>query len=219
MIRVLVADDHPMVRSGFRMILESEPDLEVVAEAAHGGEVVDYLRRHQVDVVLMDIRMPQVDGLEAIRSLSAQGLAAKVLVLTTFDADEYVHEALRAGASGFLLKDVDPADLVHAVRTVARGGALLSPGVTRRFIERFTRGPAPGVLPPALNALTERELEVFTLVARGLSNAQCAVRLSISAATVKTHVTRIFAKLELRDRAQAVVLGYESGLVRPGDPV
>ena len=219
MIRVLVADDHPLVRSGFRMILESEPDLEVVAEAAHGGEVIDYLRSHSVDVVLMDIRMPQVDGLEAIRALAAQGIAGRVLVLTTFDADEYVHEALRAGASGFLLKDVDPADLVHAVRTVARGGALLAPGVTRRLVERFTRGPAPGALDPALRGLTERELEVFTLVARGLSNAQCAARLSISAATVKTHVTRIFAKLNLRDRAQVVVLGYESGLIRPGDPV
>jgi DNA-binding NarL/FixJ family response regulator len=217
MIRVLVADDHPLVRSGFRMILESEPDLEVAGEAAHGGEVVEYVRRHHVDVVLMDIRMPQMDGLETIRVLAELGLAAKVLVLTTFDADEYVHETLRAGASGFLLKDVDPADLVHAVRTVARGGTLLAPDVTRRFIERFTRGPAPGVLPPALSTLTERELEVFTLVARGLSNTQCAARLSISAATVKTHVTRIFAKLELRDRAQAVVLGYESGLVRPGE--
>jgi DNA-binding NarL/FixJ family response regulator len=167
----------------------------------------------------MDVRMPQVDGLEAIRSLSAQGLAGRVLVLTTFDADEYVHEALRAGASGFLLKDVDPNDLVHAVRTIARGGALLAPGVTRRLVERFTRGPAPGSLPPAVGTLTERELEVFTLVARGLSNAQCAAHLSISAATVKTHLTRIFAKLGLRDRAQAVVLGYESGLIRPGDPL
>ena len=218
MIRVLIADDHPLMRSGFRMILEAEPDIEVVAEAGHGGEAIEYLRRHEVEVVLMDVRMPQVDGREATRTLAAQGLAGRVLVLTTFDADEYVHEALRAGASGFLLKDVDPPDLVHAVRTVARGGALLAPAVTRRLVDRFTRGPAPGALPASLHGLTERELEVFTLIARGLSNEQCASRLSISAATVKTHVTRIFAKLGLRDRAQAVVLGYESGVVRPGEP-
>ncbi|WP_111718936.1 response regulator transcription factor [Homoserinimonas sp. OAct 916] len=216
MIRVLVADDHPLVRSGFRMILEAEEDIEVVFEAANGGEAVAGVRAHNPDVVLMDVRMPGHDGLAATRDLAQLGLADRVLVLTTFDVDDYVHQALTAGASGFLLKDVDPPELVRAVRVVARGDTLLSAAITRRLADRFADGPAPDARRTVFAVLTERELEIFSLIAGGLNNDETAERLFISVATVKTHITRIFAKLGLRDRPQAVILGYESGLVQPG---
>lgn len=210
-IRVLVADDQSMVRAGFRMLLSDEDDIEVVAEASNGLEAVDKASRFDPDVILMDIRMPELDGLEATRRILAADSSARVLILTTFDLDEYVYEALRAGASGFVLKD-DPAEqLLAAIRTVASGDALLSPAVTRRVIERFTRIPRP-TPPKALAELTERELEVFRLVARGLSNAEIGQELFIGENTVKTHVTHILAKLGLRDRVQAVVLAYQAGL-------
>jgi DNA-binding NarL/FixJ family response regulator len=216
-IRVLVADDQALVRAGFRAILEVQEDLEVVGEAADGGEAVDSARELRPDVVLMDVRMPRVDGIEATRRLLRDGQAPRVLMLTTFDLDEYVYEALKAGASGFLLKDAPRDQLVGAVRTVAAGDALLAPALVRRLIEDFVRRPAPGAGPPAeLDDLTERELEVLTLIARGFANAEIAARLFVSEATVRTHVTHILAKLGLRDRVQAVVLAYESGLVQPG---
>ena len=211
-IKVVIADDQELVRTGFRKILESEPDIEVVAEASDGSQAVDEALLRRPDVVLMDIRMPKLDGLEASRRLAGK---VRILVLTTFDLNEYVYEALRAGASGFLLKDAPADELVRAIRVVARGEALLSPSITRRLIEEFARRPAASDW-PALDALTAREREVLQLVARGLSNAEIANELFLGEATVKTHVGRILQKLDLRDRVQAVVLAYESGLVLPG---
>ena len=217
MIRVLIADDQALVRAGFRAILEGQDDLEVVGEAADGGEAVTIARELKPDVVLMDVRMPDVDGIEATRRLLEHGDAPRVLMLTTFDLDEYVYEAMKAGASGFLLKDAPRDQLVGAVRTVAAGDALLAPALVRRLIEDFVRRPAPGQrLPAELDELTERELEVLTLIARGLANAEIAAVLFVSEATVRTHVTHILSKLGLRDRIQAVVLAYETGLVQPG---
>jgi DNA-binding NarL/FixJ family response regulator len=216
-IRVLVVDDQILVRTGFRMILDAEPDLEVVGEAADGVEALEAFGRLDPDVVLMDVRMPHLDGIEATARLTADAPKARVLMLTTFDLDEHVYAALRAGASGFLLKDTPPDELAHAVRVVAGGDALLAPSVTRRLIEEFAqhRDPTP-TPPPGLDELTEREAEVLGLVAQGLANAEIAARLFVSEATVKTHVGRVLMKLHLRDRVQAVVLAYESGLVRPG---
>jgi DNA-binding NarL/FixJ family response regulator len=210
-IRVLVADDQSMVRAGFRMLLGGEPDIEVVAEASNGLEAVEKAVRYQPTVVLMDIRMPELDGLEATRRILAADPAARVLILTTFDLDEYVYEALRIGASGFVLKDEPPEQLLAAIRVVAGGEALLSPAVTKRVIHRFTRIPQ-ATPPKELAELTERELDVFGLIARGLSNAEIGAELFISDATVKTHITHILQKLNLRDRVQAVVLAYQSGL-------
>ena len=218
MIRVVVADDHALVRGGFQMILEAQPDIEVTGEAANGLEAVELARSLAPDVVLMDVRMPGLDGIEATRRVTAASVQGpRVLMLTTFDLDEYVYRAIRAGASGFLLKDVRPAELVHAVRVVSSGDTLLAPAITRRLLEEFVRRPLPGQRPAELGELTDRESEVLGLVARGLSNAEIAQRLFLGETTVKTHVTRILAKLHLRDRVQAVVLAYESGLVRPGD--
>src|SRR5215207_463158 len=210
-IRVLVADDQWMVRAGFRMLLANEPDIEVVAEASNGLEAVHHAARLQPNVVLMDIRMPELDGLEATRRILATDQAAKILILTTFDLDEYVYEALRVGASGFVLKDDPPEQLLAAIRIVAGGEALLSPAITTRVIEKFTRISHPEP-PKELDELTERELEVFHLIARGLSNAEIGQELYISDATVKTHITHILQKLNLRDRVQAVVLAHETGL-------
>jgi DNA-binding NarL/FixJ family response regulator len=211
-IRVLVADDQSMVRAGFRMLLAGEPDIDVVAEARNGVEAVQQAARFNPTVILMDIRMPELDGLEATRRILAADAAARVLILTTFDLDEYVFEALRAGASGFVLKDDPPEQLIAAVRTVAAGDALLSPAVTRRVIKQFTAIPRPAA-PKAIDELTAREREIFELIAGGLSNAEIAERLYISDTTVKTHITHIFQKLDIRDRVQAVVLAYQSGLV------
>jgi DNA-binding NarL/FixJ family response regulator len=211
-IRVLVADDQSMVRAGFRMLLADEEDIDVVAEAQNGLEAVDKAARFNPTVVLMDIRMPELDGLEATRRILAADPGARILILTTFDLDEYIYEALSAGASGFVLKDDPPEQLISAIRTVAAGEALLSPAVTKRVISQFTRTPRP-TAPPGLDELTERELEVFRLIAHGLSNAEIGETLFISDTTVKTHVTRVLQKLGLRDRVQAVVLAYQSGLV------
>jgi DNA-binding NarL/FixJ family response regulator len=213
--RVVVVDDQALVRGGFSMILSTEPDLEVVGEAGDGAEAVRVCAAEHPDVVLMDIRMPVLDGVEATRRVTAAG-GTRVLMLTTFDLDEYVYDAIRAGASGFLLKDVPPAELAHAVRTVAAGNTLLDPAITRRLVEEFVSRPAPGRADPRLSRLTDREREVLDLVGRGLSNAEVAERLVVSETTAKTHVSRILTKLDLRDRVQAVVLAYESGLVRPG---
>ena len=210
-IRVLVADDQSMVRAGFRMLLSGEPDIEVVAEASNGVEAVEKTARFRPGVVLMDIRMPELDGLEATRRILAVDSSARILVLTTFDLDEYVYDALCAGASGFVLKDDPPEQLLEAIRVVAAGDALLSPAVTARVIRRFTQIPQR-VAPPGLDELTERELEVLRLVARGLSNAEIGEALFISETTVKTHVTHLLQKLGLRDRVQAVVLAYRAGL-------
>ncbi|MEQ4205351.1 response regulator transcription factor [Actinopolymorpha sp. B17G11] len=220
-IRVLIVDDQAMVRAGFAALLAAQPDLEVVGDAGDGGSGVAMARRLRPDVVLMDIRMPELDGLEATRQLldPPRGVEhrPRVLMLTTFDVDDYVYEALRAGASGFLLKDAPPADLIGAVRVVAAGEALLAPTVTRRLIEEFARArPAVRTRSPRLATLTAREREVFTLIARGCSNTEIATHLVVAEQTVKTHVGRIFTKLDLRDRAQAVVFAYESGLVAPG---
>ena len=219
-VRVLIADDQALVRAGFKMILDAEDDLEVVAEAVDGLQAVELCRRLKPDVVLMDIRMPELDGIEATRRLLAQSgeRPVRVLMLTTFDLNEYVYEALRAGASGFLLKDVPPEQLVVGIRAVASGDALLAPSVTRRVVEEFVRRPPESARtpPPELEELTEREREVLMLLARGLSNAEIAASLVVSDSTVKTHVTRLLAKLGLRDRIHAVVLAYESGLVSPG---
>jgi DNA-binding NarL/FixJ family response regulator len=210
-IRVLVADDQSMVRAGFRMLLASEEDIEVVAEASNGLEAVDKTDRFSPTVVLMDIRMPELDGLEATRRILAADDPPRILILTTFDLDEYVYEALCAGASGFVLKDDPPEQLLTAIRIVAGGDALLSPAVTKRVIERFTQVPHP-TPPKAFEELTERELEVFRLIARGLSNAEIGQQLYISDTTVKTHITHILQKLGLRDRVQAIVLAYQTGL-------
>ena len=220
-VRVLIADDQALVRAGFRMIIEAQEDLEVVGEAADGEEAVREGLRLLPDVVLMDIRMPRADGIEATRRLLRDAPAdrrPRVLILTTFDLDEYVYEGLRAGASGFLLKDVRPEDLAQAVRVVAEGEALLAPSVTRRLIEEFVRAPGPLGPSEAVGSLTERELEVMRLVARGRSNTEIASDLFVSLATVKTHVGRVFAKLGARDRAQVVVFAYEHGVVTPGAP-
>ena len=218
MIRVLLADDQALVRAGFRMILDAEEDIGVVGEASDGNEAVEQARRLDPDVVLMDIRMPELDGIEATRRLVEAGgvTPARVLMLTTFDLNEYVYEALRAGASGFLLKDVPPEELAAGIRVVARGDALLAPAITRRLIHEFARA-APAAGPPdGFSELTAREVEVFKLVARGLSNAEIAAELIVSETTVKTHVARLLMKLGLRDRVQAVVLAYESGIAVPG---
>jgi DNA-binding NarL/FixJ family response regulator len=211
MIRVLVADDQSLVRAGFRMLLRGEQDIEVVAEASNGLEAVEKAARYEPNVILMDIRMPELDGLEATRRILAADEAARVLVLTTFDLDEYVYEALRAGASGFVLKDDPPEQLLEAIRIVARGEALLSPAVTKRVIEKFARIPSSQP-PHQVGELTDRELDVFRLIARGLSNAEIGQELHISETTVKTHITHLLQKLDLRDRVQAVVLAYEAGL-------
>ena len=215
---MLLVDDQALVRTGFRMILEQQPDIDVVGEAGDGLEAVDEATRTRPDVVLMDVRMPRLDGIEATRRITTdEAQTARVLILTTFDLDEYVFRGLRAGAGGFLLKDVTPEDLVNAVRVVAEGESLLSPTVTRRLIEEFVKTPDPRAgAAPELDGLTEREREVLTLIGRGRSNQEIARELFLSMATVKTHVNRLFAKLGLRDRAQAVVVAYESGLVRPG---
>ena len=210
-IRVLVADDQSMVRAGFRMLLADEPDIEVVAEASNGLEAVTEATRCRPHVVLMDIRMPELDGLEATRRILAADDAARILILTTFDLDEYIYEALSAGASGFVLKDDPPEQLIAAVRTVAAGDALLSPTVTKRVIEQFTRSPRPAP-PKGVDELTAREREILRLIVAGLSNAEIGSELYISDTTVKTHVTHILQKLDLRDRVQAVVLAYETGL-------
>ena len=213
--RVLLADDQELVRAGFRMILETQGDIEVVGDAGDGVQAVAATRRLQPDVVLMDIRMPNLDGLQATKQIVAAGSASRVLILTTFDLDEYVYQALAAGASGFLLKNAPPEQLISAVRVVAAGDGLLAPSITRRVIERFTRLPPPGGT-DAVAGLTAREREVLKLIARGLSNAEIAAELVVSDATVKSHVAHLLSKLQLRDRVQAVVLAYESGLVRPG---
>jgi DNA-binding NarL/FixJ family response regulator len=215
-VRVVLADDQALVLGGFRMILEAEPDIEVVGEAADGGEAARLVERLRPDVALMDVRMPDVDGIEATRRIVASGSATRVVVVTTFDVDEYVFAALRAGASGFLLKDVRPAELSDAIRVVARGDALLAPGVTRRLLDRFAGVlPDGDARPSGLDELTEREVEVLRFVALALSNAEIATRLILTEATVKTHVSSVLRKLGLRDRVQAVVYAYDVGLVRP----
>ena len=220
MIRVLLADDQALIRAGFRVLVEAADDLQVVGEATDGQQAVDLARRERADVVLMDIRMPGVDGLEATRRISAdEDLAGvKVIILTTFESDEYVYQALRAGASGFLVKDTEPAELIQAIRVVARGDALLSPSVTRRLITDIASRPErlPAGDHKSLAGLTDREREVLALVAEGLSNDEIAARLFLSPLTSKTHVSRIMTKLNARDRAQLVVIAYESGLVTPG---
>ncbi|MDG9712250.1 response regulator transcription factor [Streptomyces sp. DH10] len=216
-IRVVVADDQELVRSGFAMILDVQPDIEVVAEAGDGAEAVEAVRRHAPDVALLDVRMPRMDGIEACRAITAAS-DCRTVMLTTFDSDEYVYDALHAGASGFLLKDVRRDDLVHAVRVVARGDSLLAPTVARRLVEQYTRStrhPRPAA---RLDVLTARERETLLLLARGLSNAEIAAELVVSDHTVKTHVGNVLAKLGLRDRIQAVICAYETGLVAAGGP-
>ena len=214
-VKVLLVDDQQLIRAGFRMILDAEADIEVVGECSDGTQAIDSAARLNPDVVLMDIRMPELDGLEATRRILAEDRGARILILTTFDLDEYVYEALRAGASGFVLKDDSPEQLIAAIRTVAAGDALLSPTVTRRVIQKFAGMPRPAP-PKELDELSEREREVFRLVVRGLSNAEIGQELFISETTVKTHVTHILSKLGLRDRVQAVVLAYQTGLVSQG---
>jgi DNA-binding NarL/FixJ family response regulator len=219
-VKVLIVDDQSLVREGFRMILEAEPDLEIVGEAGDGDEAVTAARELQPDVILMDVRMPNVDGLEATRRiLDGAETGPRILILTTFDLDEYVYEALRSGASGFLLKDTPPEDLVDAIHVVAGGDALLAPSITRRVIEEFVRRPPESVraLPPEVSELTSREMEMLRYLARGLSNAEIAKEAFVSETTVKTHVARILMKLRLRDRVQAVVFAYEHGIAQPGD--
>ncbi|NUW40471.1 response regulator [Nonomuraea rhodomycinica] len=211
MIRVVVADDQALLRGSFKVLVDSEPDLTVVGEAATGAEAVAVTLEQRPDVVLMDVRMPEMDGIEATRRI---GDVSRILIVTMFDLDAYVYDALRAGASGFLLKDTPPADLVTAIRVVAGGEALLAPSVTRRLIEEFSRTPV-SVRPKGLDGLTERERDVLVLIARGLSNTEIAGHLHVTLATVKTHITRLLAKLEARDRAQLVIAAYESGLVGP----
>jgi DNA-binding NarL/FixJ family response regulator len=230
-VRVVIADDEALVRGGFRVMVDAAPDMQVLSEAADGAQAVDLVRRHHPDVVLMDVRMPVLDGIEATRAITAAASAdeTRVLILTTFDLDEYAFSALRAGASGFLLKDVPPADLVSAIRTVARGDAVVSPRITRRLLDEYAAQlpdlaagageTAPGSgEPSAVAQLTDREREVLLAVADGLSNAEIADRLYVSEATVKSHVGRLLAKLGLRDRVQAVVFAFQSGLVRPSSP-
>ena len=218
MIRVLIVDDQELVRAGFRMILEVQDDLDVIGEACDGAEAIEAARTLDPDVVLMDVRMPETDGIEATRRLVAAGSRARVLMLTTFDADEYVYDAMKAGASGFLLKNAPPAQLVAAVRATAAGEAQLAPAIVQRMVEEFVRRPQPGATrPQALDDLTERELDVLRLLAKALSNAEIAAELFLSEATVRTHVSRLLSKLGLRDRTQAVVVAYESGLVQPGE--
>lgn len=217
-VRVVIADDQQLIRTGFRMILAAEPDIEIVGEAATGTEAVTLNRDLRPDVMLMDIRMPELDGIEATRRILGQNHEPKtsVLILTTFDLDEYVYDALRAGASGFLLKDVPAPQLAAAIRTVGAGDALLAPSITRRLIEEFAAPRTPSITPPGLSELTPRELEVFRLVATGMSNGEIATHLIVGETTVKTHVTRVLMKLGVRDRVQAVVLAYEAGIVNPG---
>jgi DNA-binding NarL/FixJ family response regulator len=220
MIRVLIADDQELVRSGFRMILEAHDGIEVVGEAGDGAAAVDAVNALDPDVVLMDVRMPEIDGVEATRRLTSAGARARVLVLTTFDADEHVYEALKAGASGFLLKNAPPSQLVAAVRATAAGETHIAPSIVERMVTDFVRRPPPGAgRPAALEQLTDREVEVLKLVARGLTNAEIARTLFLGEATVRTHVSRILGKLGLRDRTQAAVVAYESGLVEPGRAV
>lgn len=220
-LRVLIVDDQALIRAGFAMILGTEKDIDVVGEATNGVEALSQARHLKPDVILMDIRMPEMDGITATRALCEPTDNAadcpKVIILTTFDLDDYVYDALRAGASGFLLKDTPPEDLAAAIRVVASGEALLSPSITRKLLEEFTRTPAAPQPSPALNDLTEREEEVLRELARGLSNSEIAEALFVSETTVKTHISHILTKLELRDRVQAVVVAYESGLVIPGD--
>lgn len=218
MIRVVLVDDQALLRAGFRALIDAEDDIEVIAEAADGREAVDVIARHRPDVVLMDIRMPGVDGLEATRRVTADPALedVRVVILTTFDLDDYVFEAIRIGASGFLVKDTEPADLLAGIRAVAAGDALLSPGVTRRLIAEFADRSRGTATPDLLGPLTEREREVVALVGSGLNNQEIAGRLFMSPATAKTHVSRAMIKLRARDRAQLVVIAYESGLVRPG---
>ena len=213
MIRVAIADDQALVRSGFRMILDARPDIEVVGEAEDGEQAIDLVRELRPDVVMLDIRMPNLDGIEATRRIVADGHATRILILTTFDLDDYVHDAVRAGASGFLLKDVRPAELVDAIRLVASGNALLAPTALQRLLERFRspKLPSDGALPN----LTEREREILQLVAEGLSNAEIASRLVLSETTIKTHISNLLRKLGVRDRVQAVIAAYDSGLVQP----
>jgi DNA-binding NarL/FixJ family response regulator len=217
-VRVVIADDQQLIRAGFRMILADEPDIEIVGEATTGAEAVSLTRELHPDVVLMDIRMPELDGIEATRRIIAQNHEPKtsVLILTTFDLDEYVYDALRAGASGFLLKDVPPHHLAAGIRTIGEGDALLAPSITRRLIEEFAAARAPVNDAPWLDELTPRELEVFRLLATGMTNSEIATQLIVGETTVKTHVTRILMKLGVRDRVQAVVLAYETGLISPG---
>jgi len=216
-IRIAIADDQALVRGGFHSILAGQDDIEVVGEAEDGNEAVALVEELHPDVVLMDIRMPGIDGIEATRRIAARGLATRVLVLTTFDVDDYVYEAMKAGASGFLLKTAPPRQLADAVRTVTAGDALLAPSITRRLVEQFVRRPPPGTsVPRGVEELTDRELDVLKLLARAMSNAEIAAKLVVSEATVKSHVNRILTKLNLRDRAQAIVLAYETGLVEPG---
>jgi len=216
-IKVLIADDQALVRAGFRMILETDPDVRVVAEADEGAGAVEAALRTRPDIALMDIRMPGMDGLEATRRIMAAPSPPRVLILTTFDLDEYVFDALAAGASGFLLKDVAPEKLLAGIRIIAQGDSLLSPSVTRRLIESFVRdGRQSREPPPVLEELTPRELEILQLVARGLSNSEIAEQLVVSSTTIKTHVARVLMKLALRDRIQAVVFAYENGVIRPG---
>ena len=217
---VLIADDQALMRAGFRMILEAEPDLEVVGEATTGHEAVAEAGRLRPDVVLMDVRMPEMDGIEATRRLLDGNGDTKVVMLTTFDMDEYVYEALRAGASGFLVKDVPPEQLIAGIRSVASGDALLAPSVTQRLIQEFVRRPPDGIRTPSpeLSGLTAREVEVLRMMARGLSNGEIASELFVSETTVKTHVAHLLSKLGVRDRVQAVVFAYDSGVVAPGDP-
>jgi DNA-binding NarL/FixJ family response regulator len=218
-ISVVLADDQAMVRAGLRMILEAEHDLEVVGEASDGEQALAITRRMQPDVVLMDIQMPKMDGLEATRRVAQEAtVRSRVVVLTTFERDDYVFEALRAGASGFLLKNAPPEELVHAVRIVAAGDALLAPSITRRVIAEYAQRPAPPKHNPGLSRLTEREAQVLRLLATGKSNAELATQLYLGEGTIKTHVSHLLAKLGLRDRVQAVVFAYESGLVEPGEP-
>jgi DNA-binding NarL/FixJ family response regulator len=215
-IRVLLCDDQALVRGGFRMILEARPDLEVVGEAEDGLQAVELAGQTEPDVILMDVRMPNIDGVEATRRIVERGSGARVIVLTTYDLDEYVYDAIRSGASAFLLKDVQPTQLVEAIRIVAAGDALLAPSVTRRLLDKFARSlPNRQPAPASLSTLTEREVEVLRLLASGLSNAELSERLFVSEATVKTHVSSLLRKLEVRDRVQAVILAYEAGLVRP----
>lgn len=217
MISVVIADDQALVRGGLRMIVEAQPDMQVLGEAEDGGEAVELVRRVDPDVALIDVRMPKVDGIEATRRMGDGATRTRILILTTFDSDEYLYETMKAGASGFLLKSAPPAQLTQAIRTVAAGDALLAPSITRRLVEQFVRRPAPGSKRPTrLAELTDRELEVLGLIARGQSNAEIAQTLVVSEATVKTHVNHLLSKLSLRDRVQAVVLAYETGLVQPG---